>query len=499
MAKLIFDWLVLGSGAASAGIICVALLRQPLRSHFGAVAMMWLWCIVPIAVLSLAIPKTSVASFIASPAPVSELVSNLTTPAALVKSLDWRECVLWMWSAGFIAFVLRAALQQHRFVRRITWPNHRRGVLPAGEEPSVVGILFPRIALPVDFRSRYTPGEQKLVLLHEHTHIARFDGLVNLGTQAGLCLQWFNPLAHWACGAIGRDQELACDAVVASRHPSKLKVYAAAMLKAAERHRSHLPLVSQWNSYHPTVERIAMLSQHRKEYASHKLASVTLIFAGVLASALVYAARPETINYKRLNISPDVAVPTATVPAVELDAAKSNLESRKKISVGDQGSKLVALAKQLRDASEVAEQKPVDDAAQQPNYLMKFAFTLAKSDGASPPMVSTKKIELSMIIADSGRFVYEMPGDTQISMVAKQKDDKILFQAVIESIAEQKVIAQPSIVVAPGAMGSIRVGSSNERGLIDGFEFDVTVTPISAEEAEALRSKPRPQPPTASL
>jgi beta-lactamase regulating signal transducer with metallopeptidase domain len=500
VAELIFYWLLLISGAVGAGIVCVALLRQAVRRNLGAQASMWLWWIVPIAVLSLLIPKTSVVSLMASHAAVSVFASDPAQSVALVQSFDWRECMLWVWLAGLMVFVLRAAIRQRRFTARIVWPAHTKGILPAGEEPSVVGILFPRIALPVDFRFRYAADEQKLVLLHEYAHIARFDGLINLVTQLILCLQWFNPLAHWAAGAIGRDQELACDAIVACRHPKKLKVYAEAMLKAAQGHQSNLPLVSQWNSYHPTVERIAMLSQHRRQNASTKLASVALILGGALASALVYAARPEGIIYRVADNLPTIAFPSSLEPASELKVAKRpDPDGINKISAAGQTPKAAELGKALSYLAESAPQKTTDDSVARQNYLVKYSLTLAKNDGASPPRITTKRSESSMVLPDAGRAVLEVPGDTRISMVVRQSDDKILFQAVIESIAEQRIIARPTLLVLPGAKGSIKIGESNERGLIDGVEIDVTITPISAEEAVALRSKPRPQSPPGGL
>ncbi len=498
MAEIIFNWLALASGAITTSVICVALLRQPIRGWLGAEAAVRLWWIVPIGVSSLLLPKATAVALVASQTTISVVASEVVQPALLARTLDWRECAIWVWLAGCVVLVIRAAIQQRRYSSRISWFVRRQGTSPAGDEPSVVGIMFPRIVLPADFRLRYSSEERKLVLLHEYAHIARFDGLINLAVHFVLYIQWFNPIAHWAAGAIGRDQELACDAIVARRHPRKLKTYADAMLKATVGRPLPVPLASLWNAYHPTVERIAMLNKHQKHRSSTKLGLLALILGGGLASALVYAARPATATHKVVEMA-HAAVsssePLLTQPAPkEIPSPVSN-----KVAAGPQASQSAAQPKAIAYVPDSAPEKAMDVTTERQNYLMAFSLTLAKNDGASPPRITTTRTESSLVVKDSGRVVLEIPGDTRIAMVAKQRDDRILFETVIESIADQKEIARPTILVLPGQKGAIRIGESNERGLIDGVEINVTITPITAEEADELRSKPRRTSPKGGL
>ena len=94
--------------------------------------------------------------------------------------------------------------------------------------------------MPHDFRQRYTPAEQVLVLAHEHAHIARRDALANLLQAAFQCVFWFNPLVHVAAPRFRQDQELSCDAIVMAQHPQQRRSYAEALLKSHITHpRQH--------------------------------------------------------------------------------------------------------------------------------------------------------------------------------------------------------------------------------------------------------------------
>ena len=63
---------------------------------------------------------------------------------------------------------------------------------PKIDTPLTYGIIFPKILLP-----KYDEGygkEIEYILLHEYTHIKRFDSAGKLLLAAGLCVNWFNPM-----------------------------------------------------------------------------------------------------------------------------------------------------------------------------------------------------------------------------------------------------------------------------------------------------------------
>ena len=92
----------------------------------------------------------------------------------------------------------------------------------------VLGLFRPDIYLPEGL------GEeaQRFVLLHERTHIKRYDHVWKLLAYFCVCLHWFDPLV-WVCFALFcRDVELACDeAVTAALSDSARCDYAETLLR----------------------------------------------------------------------------------------------------------------------------------------------------------------------------------------------------------------------------------------------------------------------------
>ena len=273
-------------------ISVIAMLRPVVRHYCGAIATLRLWWIAPLALLIILIPKHAPPVWLKVPllAQAATTSAAISLPAAHFNP-DWKQVALLAWLLGAIvsgAYLYRA---QRRFSRSIKWDNAQRGLLPSGSGPAMVGALRPRLVLPSDFKSRYSPLERKLIMLHEHIHLRRRDGLVNLAMSTLLVLQWFNLALYWASRALCRDQECACDAVVMARHPQTMRAYANALLKTCPEVQ-YLPLVSRWQAYHPTVERIAMLKLHRQKNSRTKLATALLFAGGAFASMVVYAGRP---------------------------------------------------------------------------------------------------------------------------------------------------------------------------------------------------------------
>lgn len=91
-----------------------------------------------------------------------------------------------------------------------------REAVPAGEgvylcaavpSPFVFGIFNPKIYLPFDLSEE----QQRWILLHERSHIARRDFLLKPLFWLAVLLHWMNPLVWIAWRFYSRDVELACD------------------------------------------------------------------------------------------------------------------------------------------------------------------------------------------------------------------------------------------------------------------------------------------------
>lgn len=289
---------------ATAATLMVLALRRMVCSALGARAVYRLWLIVPFAMIATLLPAP-----VRSVAPVAwtfalDMSNAPMTPVAAVvaPAFDPLVVLLCIWAGGVVLAFAIFVLQQRRYVidlgrlaridARILRADNNRN------SPALIGALRPRIVLPKDFELLYAPRERELVLAHERSHLWRGDAQVNALVVALRCLQWFNPVMHFAAARFRFDQELACDAAVIEKFPEARRCYADVMLKTQlagqARQELRLPVGCQWPSGHPLKQRILMLKQPLPGMAKTALSlalTVVLVGAGSLAA---WAAKPAT-------------------------------------------------------------------------------------------------------------------------------------------------------------------------------------------------------------
>ena len=282
--------LLAASAVLSLGCLWVLVLRVPVRRRLGAGAAYGLWCLPPLCLLAMALPAPSDRSV-----PIHEIarlpVSVLGAGAG--QGDEW-QATRWLllWALGSLACLCWQAWRQHRFARALgrlqTVPHPKLPLYRAERDaglPALVGLLRPRIVLPPDFEHRYSAPQRVLLLRHESVHWRRGDLPCNAIATLLLCLQWFNPLAHWAMAAFRRDQEMACDARVLAARPRQRRLYGEAMLLAGV--GVPPPLGCPWRSRHPLKERIEMLKQPAPGIRQR---FVALLVIGLLAGGSAYAS-----------------------------------------------------------------------------------------------------------------------------------------------------------------------------------------------------------------
>jgi beta-lactamase regulating signal transducer with metallopeptidase domain len=279
---------------ASLAIILVMVVRKPLRRWSGAVPAYRVWLTVPCVAIAAMVPTATVAPIQA--APVLRSIHTLAVRAAPVAPAGV-DVWLVVWAAGMAAAAAWFGLAHHAFLRRAGRLTPADGVYvsAAGAGPASVGLFRPRIVVPHDFRSRYSPLEQALIVFHEQTHIARRDAVVNLLACAFQCVFWFNPLVHLGVRFFRLDQEIACDAIVLRHHPRRRRAYAEALLKFhVDAPFPGAGVNCQWHIQHPTKERLMSL-QPTPSGTVRRLAGrciAALLVAGAIAGTLGARAEP---------------------------------------------------------------------------------------------------------------------------------------------------------------------------------------------------------------
>jgi hypothetical protein len=432
---------------------------------------------------------------------------EVVAPAA---TLSWQALFVVVWLVGFACYAGWLIVAQWRFEKAVAW-RKRFGISPAGTSPAMLGILRPRLVLPLDFQQCYSRAERRLILQHERTHVERGDSITNLAMAVLTASQWWNPLVIFANRALSRDQERACDASVIHRHPNQLRTYADALSKTVLRPSSHLPLVCQWQSFHPTVERIAMLKRHRDRHARLNLAATIIACAAALASAIGYAARPATIQAvmspsAAANVSETgttTATTAATVPSSKqaLASTSQTLKAAPSASTiatpsASKNPQLLKTQALTADAAPVASAPTANTRAAQTidpaasYYQVNFVLTKASPDPTVAGQMWTKRVEFSTVIKQGSTFYGELPaGDVRLTVTVKPNDDAIRIEAIIESLSTQKVLAKPVLVTKSGSTGTVRIGKSSDNDLAGDLQIELTPTSLTAEEAAVVVAK----------
>lgn len=157
--------------------------------------------------------------------------------------------------------------------------------------PLTYGTVRPVVLMSADFAWRDADAA-RYVLVHELTHIRRFDGILKLVLAAAACIHWFNPFA-WAMYALAnRDIELSCDeAVIRSCGVSSRGAYARTLLAMGEREGGLVPLLQSGFGKTALEERIGAIMRIRRTSLAAAAASLALVVA--IPAALATSAVEE--------------------------------------------------------------------------------------------------------------------------------------------------------------------------------------------------------------
>ena len=295
-------WLLQNMIAASLMMLVVLAIRTPVARAFGAVWAYALWSL-PLARLVLPplpesapdLPLPSLALLM----PAGSEAAAASLPAAGAGLL--MPALLAVWAGGVAVFLVVQFINYRGFLARLSFASRSAGAfrgLPllesgAVDGPIAVGLLDRRIVVPADFASRYSATERRLAAEHEYVHHRRGDIWWNLTALLVLALNWFNPIAWIAFVAFRADQELACDAAVATAAgPGERADYASALVKSAS--RPGLIAACPLNHADQLKRRLKMMTGHRTSRLRSlggAAALVTIAGAG-LALAAPGAAHP---------------------------------------------------------------------------------------------------------------------------------------------------------------------------------------------------------------
>lgn len=247
------DWLLATTLRASALAVIILGIQAMLRSRLPASWRHSLWFpmllvlvlpvlpAVPFGLFPQAQPEIPALSVEASPV-VNASAPTMEPAIILAKEspkLSGKGLLTILWLAGVVA-MLAAGMASYRrnlrqFAKGAVSPDEsllrsvesaarevglRRApavlVSTAVESPAVTGFVQPLLLLPAGFPDDFSKTEERLILLHEFSHLKRLDLPVNWLSFVLQSLHWFNPILWFAFTRMRADREEACDARVLS-------------------------------------------------------------------------------------------------------------------------------------------------------------------------------------------------------------------------------------------------------------------------------------------
>jgi beta-lactamase regulating signal transducer with metallopeptidase domain len=257
------------------------------------------------------------------PSRAGELIPVVPASTALPPLTD---LLVALWVLGATALLIRSIV------------STRRVAIDPSAGPALIGVLRPKLVLPVDFETRFDAEERALILVHEDIHRASGHTVVNALVELARCISWFNPLAHVAANRFRTDQELACDAAVIAARPTARRAYARALLKT-QISPAFLPLGCTWTSRSGKRlgQRIALLGRPSLSRGRAIAGAVSVAIFGAALGYAAWAQQPDRVvtQVDRLEA---VWTPSAQAPPGTLAHATEGKRHDRAIDLAQKGN-----------------------------------------------------------------------------------------------------------------------------------------------------------------
>jgi len=169
-------------------------------------------------------------------------------------------------------------------------------------QPVLVGIVRPLILLPPAAINGWSPAQLEMALLHELTHVRRWDNFVNLVQRVVESLLFFQPAVWMVSRWLRADREQCCDAAVV-RHTGEPAAYAELLVSVAQTaktqaSRSNLsPAFVSAMAQHPLAARIRRILQLEDDpmLVSRSTFGVASLLLAAVLGMLLWQPAPDTV------------------------------------------------------------------------------------------------------------------------------------------------------------------------------------------------------------
>ncbi len=183
----------------------------------------------------------------------------------------------------------KAALQYRLFIQKTSFSLGigKKVVLYVSDlitSPVTIGFLKPVILLPVAVLNNLSVQQVEAILLHELSHIKRYDYLVNLITSMIGTMLYFNPFVKLFTNVIDEERENCCDELVL-QFDYDTASYASALLTLEQLSSSQQGLTMAATGKNPLLKRIEKMAgmENKNHLSFRQLAGLLTALLFILA------------------------------------------------------------------------------------------------------------------------------------------------------------------------------------------------------------------------
>ena len=179
--------------------------------------------------------------------------------------------------------------------------------------PMAIGFFRPAVVFPKYLLGELAPEQLNQLVLHEATHLLRYDDWTNLVEKLMQAALFFHPAVWWLENKLTLEREIACDeAVVAETHDARSYAECLAVLAEKSVLRRSFALVqaavSRLRHTSLRVKQVPAMEQHGRVRGWSATASVV----GVISCAAVLVQAPDLVSFQNKVV--------AQVPQAELQS-----------------------------------------------------------------------------------------------------------------------------------------------------------------------------------
>ena len=211
---------------------------------------------------------------------LTDLAANVNTPQF------WTMIGSWVWFAGSAVMLIYGVVSYIRLRHNLSSAIRVEGNIYETDcikSPFVSGIFKPKIFIPPGLFGQ----ERQYIILHERTHIRRFDHVFKFVAYFILCLHWFNPLAWVAFLLMGVDMEMSCDERVLKELGGEIKKnYSVSLLSLAVGRRviSGSPLAFGEDDVKNRIKNVLKFKKSSRIVVALAIVFVTVLGLGLMMS-----------------------------------------------------------------------------------------------------------------------------------------------------------------------------------------------------------------------